>query len=105
MATRLESLQTWLQNNKAISFKHTRREGNKAADFLANLGAEQGKEHQEGTPQVIVSKSERATFLEILNSDMQIEAKDYPDAGDTLIEASHVTTTRILRCEGNLTCD
>eukprot|EP00253_Pinus_taeda_P025774 PITA_25774 len=105
MATRLESLQTWLHNNKATSFKHTRREGNKAADFLANLGAEQGKEHQEGTPQVIVSESKRATFLEILNSDMQIEAKDYPDAGDTLLEASHVTAMRSLRCEGNLTCD
>eukprot|EP00253_Pinus_taeda_P036591 PITA_36591 len=103
MATRLESLQTWLQNNKAISFKHTRREGNKAADFLDNLGAEHGKEPQEGTPQVIVSESERATFQEILNSDMQIAAKNYPDAGDTLSDTSHVTVTRRLRDEG--TCD
>jgi len=94
MATRLESLQTWLQNNKSTSFKHIRREGNKAADFLANLGAELGKEHQEGTPQVIVSDSERATFQEILINDIQIEATNNPDAGDTLHDACHVTVTR-----------
>eukprot|EP00253_Pinus_taeda_P007787 PITA_07787 len=58
LATRLESLQTWLQNNQATTFKHTRREGNKVADFLANLGVKQCKEHQEGTPQVITSASE-----------------------------------------------
>lgn len=94
MATRLESLQTWLQNNKSTSFKHIRREGNKAADFLANLGAELGKEHQEGTPQVIASDSERATFQEIMNKDMQIEATNIPDAGDTMQTACHVTGTR-----------
>jgi len=105
MATRLESLQTWLQNNQATSFKHTRREGNKAADFLANLGANQCKEHQEGTPQVIASASDRATFQEILNSDMQLEAKEYPDAGDTLQGADHVIDTRSLWREGTLPGD
>eukprot|EP00253_Pinus_taeda_P008598 PITA_08598 len=101
MATRLESLQTLLQNNKSTSFKHIRREGNKAADFLANLGAEIGKEHQEGTPQVIVSDSERATFQDIMIRDMQIEATNNPDAGDTQHDACHVTVTRLPRAGRN----
>eukprot|EP00253_Pinus_taeda_P021755 PITA_21755 len=100
MATRLESLQTWLKNNKSTSFRHIRREGNKAADFLANLGAELGKEHQEGTPQVFASDSERATFQEIMIRDMQTETTNIPDAGDRLQAACHVTVTRCPRDGG-----
>lgn len=44
MATRLELLKQWLTNHQAISFKHIRREGNKLADFLANLGVDSGRE-------------------------------------------------------------
>ncbi len=70
MATRLESLQNWLQNNKATSFKHIRREGNKVADFLANLGAERGKEHHEGHVQDTALETDWTTLQEIIKADM-----------------------------------
>eukprot|EP00253_Pinus_taeda_P019814 PITA_19814 len=45
MVTRLELLQSWLKDNKAITFNHIRREGNKLADIMANIGVDRGKDH------------------------------------------------------------
>lgn len=70
LATRLETLQTWLRNHNAISFKHIRREGNKLADFLANLGVVKGEEFFEGSLQGFASDSEINTFKNILTNDM-----------------------------------
>jgi len=81
MVTRLELLQQWLRNNKAISFKHIRREGNKLADFLANLGVDRGKEFFEGPLQGIASETELSTFQAILTSDMQTSEEAHPDVG------------------------
>eukprot|EP00253_Pinus_taeda_P027174 PITA_27174 len=81
LATRLEILQKWLRSNKAISFKHIRREGNKLADFLANLGVDRGEEFFEGSLQGTASDSETNTFKNILSSHMQIRDEDHPDAG------------------------
>lgn len=81
MVSRLELLQLLLRDNKAISLKHIGREGNKLADFLANLGVDRGKEHFEGSLQGISLETEWSTFQEILNHDMQMSAQAHPDAG------------------------
>lgn len=81
MATRLELLQQWLIHNQAISFKHIRREGNKLADFLANLGVDSGREFYEGSISCIASENQLSTFHTIVTSDMQSKEDSNPDAG------------------------
>jgi len=80
MATRLERLQQWLNYNQAISFKHIRREGNKLADFLANLGVDNGKEFFAGSLQGSASEDQLSTFHAILTRDMQSREDSHPDA-------------------------
>jgi len=81
LATRLEKFQQWLRSNNVISFKHIRREGNKLADFLANLGINRGEEFFAGSWQETASESETNTFKNIISSDMQNKDEDHPDAG------------------------
>lgn len=40
LEARLENIASELQRNRAITFMHTRREGNKVADFMSNVGVE-----------------------------------------------------------------
>eukprot|EP00253_Pinus_taeda_P034383 PITA_34383 len=81
MVARLELLQSWIRDNKAATFNHIRREGNKLADFLANIGAERGKNHFEGSLQGIVPRNAWYTFQEISKKDVQRQVPDHPDAG------------------------
>lgn len=81
MATRLERLQNWLQENQAISFKHIRREGNKLADFLANLGVDKGKEFFAGSLQGTTTEDQLSNFQAILTKDMQMREDSHLDAG------------------------
>lgn len=81
MVTRLELLQSWLRDNKAITFNHIRREGNKLADFMANLGVDRGRDHFEGLLQGNVSETECSTYQEILRNDSKRMAQDHLDAG------------------------
>ena len=40
LAVRLELIEKWLKHNRAISFKHVKRSGNKLADLLENTGVD-----------------------------------------------------------------
>ena len=40
LAARIDKISDWLHRNRVVSFTHVKREGNKVADFLANLGTE-----------------------------------------------------------------
>jgi len=42
MAQRLDLINKWLSQHQAISLKHIKREGNKIANYLANIGVEIG---------------------------------------------------------------
>ena len=80
LANRLELLKNWLTNHPAISFKHIRREGNKLADFIANLGVEWGREFYEGPISDMVSENQLSTFRSIVVTDMQRKEALHPDA-------------------------
>jgi len=82
LATRLELLKQGLTNHQAISFKHIRREGNKLADFLANIGVESGREFFEGSISSMVSENQLSIFKTIVTSDMQLQENSHPDAGE-----------------------
>eukprot|EP00253_Pinus_taeda_P034194 PITA_34194 len=81
LAPRLDLLNQWFSLHQAISFKYIRREGNKLADFLANLGVDSGKYFFEGSLSSIVSESHLSTFCDIVNNDMQSKEDSHPDAG------------------------
>lgn len=70
MAPRLELLNQWLSHHQAISFKHIRWEGNKLADFLANLGVDTEMDFFDGPLSSIASKNQLSEFHNIVKNDM-----------------------------------
>jgi len=81
MTQRLELIANWLSQHREISFKHTRREGNKLADFLANMRVECGLEFYEGSLSSIASEGQLSNYHTIVKNDMNQEADTHPDAG------------------------
>lgn len=95
MVSRLELLQSWLKENRATTFNHIRREGNKLADFLANLGVDRGQDHYEGLLQGHVSETDWSTFQEILRKDIQSKnPPPPPDEGVMSALTLHELPTR-----------
>lgn len=83
MARRLELINNWLSQHQAITCKHTRREGNKLADFLANIGVEVEGGYTEGTITNLATTDQQAKFQEIVIQD-QIQMKNiHQDVGAT----------------------
>ena len=76
LEARLEIMEGWLQENRALLFKHTRREGNKVADLLANLGVDCGSNLITGALDIIQKEDQRR----ICHNLIQREANP-PDAG------------------------
>lgn len=87
LASRLEQIQHWLQENRAVSFKHIKRDGNKPADFLANLGVENEKDLSVGHPNDVVSMDHLSTFQALIDRDKQIQDDSHSDAGGNLINS------------------
>lgn len=81
MAQRLELIDKWLSQHRAISFKHMRREGNKLADFLANMGVECGLEFFVGSLSSVSSEDQLSNYHTVVKNDMNQEADTHPDAG------------------------
>lgn len=70
MAQRLELIDKWLSQHQAISFKHTKREGNKLVDFLANIGVKIGVDLFVGSISNIASEVQLSDFHNIVKDDM-----------------------------------
>lgn len=81
MAQRLELINHWLSLHQAITFKHTRREGNKLADFLANLGVEAKENHFEGAIDSLHSRDDMDTLRAMVSQDKSLIKNSHPDAG------------------------
>jgi len=81
MAQMLDLINKWLSQHQAISLRHIKREGNKLADFLANLGVEIGVQQFEGTISNIASVEQISKFQEIVTQDKSQGKEAHPDAG------------------------
>jgi len=84
MAQRLELTNQWLSQHQEIVFKHTRREGNKLADILANIGVEAMDGYYEGTIDNLNSREQIAKIQEIIIQDNSQGKNKHPDAGVNL---------------------
>ena len=73
-------MEKWLQGNRALLFKHTRREGNKVADLLANLGVDCDSNLRTGTLDIIQDEDQKRKCHNLI----QDEANS-PDAGDSTV--------------------
>lgn len=62
MAKRLELIEIRLIHHRAITLKHIRREGNKVADLLANIGLECGVNIHTGSISGLASNSQLQDF-------------------------------------------
>jgi len=81
MLRRLELIKHWLNQHQAISFKHTRREGNKLADLLANFGVEEENGYMEGALSSLTSRDQIAQIQEIVTQEQSRIEHQHPDAG------------------------
>eukprot|EP00253_Pinus_taeda_P017843 PITA_17843 len=78
LEARLHSIAQELHNHRALTFHHIRREGNKVADLLANIGVESSHPLQVGNLSIIPSAQKTRECKELLQNDIEP-----PDAGDT----------------------
>jgi len=76
LEARLEAIEHLLHNNQAISFNHTKWEGNKVADLLANMGVVAKHTMLSGTIDIIQNHDHAQEFTKVVQSDAVP-----PDAG------------------------
>lgn len=81
MAQRLELIDNRLSHHREISFKHIRQEGNKLADFLANMVVECGLELFAGQLPSIASTDQISNYHSIVKNDTHQEVDIHPDVG------------------------
>jgi len=81
LAARLEAIEQALRSNRAISFSHTKREGNKVTDLVANIGAIYDHNLITGTSTIITDNAQAREFEKLVQSDAAS-----PDVGDTIEE-------------------
>jgi len=77
LEARLNNIAHELHNHRALSFHHSRREGNKVADLLANIGVESHHPFQAGNLDIIPSNQQIQECKNLLQRDTEP-----PDAGD-----------------------
>ena len=69
LEARLEALEQELSNNKVIAFNHRRREGNKVADLLANIGVESELTLQAGTLDILKNHAQAQECNHLVQND------------------------------------
>lgn len=82
MAQILELIRQWLSQYQATSFKHSVREGNKLAEFIANVGAEMEMDIYSGSLFNIATEDQLTEFQNIVENDRPHHHVVYPDADD-----------------------
>lgn len=76
-AKRLELIDQWLTTNRAVTFKHIKREGNKVANLLENLGVDRDWTLHTGSLNITSNASQLQEYNEIVLSE-----EAHPDASD-----------------------
>ena len=69
LAARLDLMETWLKSHNAMSFSHIRRDGNKVADFVANMGVESSNTFIHGPLNIINEEAKLQECNTLLQQD------------------------------------
>lgn len=72
----MELVEDWLKAHRAVNFKHIRREGNKVADLLANIGVESNTALNANALSAIATDAQMQEFNEIVEKEKTQEAGD-----------------------------
>ena len=76
LEARLKKIEDWLINNRALIFKYIRREGNKVADFLANMGVDNEHNLLTRTLEILQNDDRRQVCQMLVQRDAEV-----PDVG------------------------
>jgi len=82
MENRLRAIERWFYSHRAITLKHIRREGNKVADLLANMGVDCGMHLYVVSLSRLATASQLLDFNNLVQKEMTQEEEFPPDAGD-----------------------
>lgn len=77
LVERLEPIKQWLSTDREVTVKHIFRDGNKVADFLANIGADNGWTVHAGSLNIIATASQINDYNALEESE-----EEHPDVGD-----------------------
>ena len=77
LEARLNNIELELRTNRVISFHHTKREGNKVADLLANIGVENKQTLSSGLTDIIPNHPQAQECNHLIQKDAKLS-----DAGD-----------------------
>lgn len=79
---RLELIEIWLSSHRAITLKHIRREGNKVADILANIGVESGLDLHTSSISRLATEIQAMEYQTLVKNEMIQEEEEHQDVGD-----------------------
>lgn len=79
---RLEKIGQWLSTHRVVTLKHIRRDGNKVANFLANIGLYSGKTLHVGTLNYIATTPRLQEYNDLVQNEIENEEETHLDAGD-----------------------
>lgn len=98
MAHRLDLIQHWLTQYQAVSFQHTVREGNKLADFLANVGVDSNIETFSAATLTIGTEDQLRDYLQLVEKDKPPWKGVSPDPGACNIPPPQASTCPEFGC-------
>lgn len=82
MASRLELIEIWLSSHRAIILRHIRREGNKVAGLLANIGVESGRDLHTGSLSTLAIENQLMEYQNLMKNEMKQGGEEHPNAGE-----------------------
>jgi len=95
LVERLELVEDWLRAHRAVNFKHIRREGNKVADLLANIGVESNSTMKANELSSIATNAHMKEFNEIVEKEKTQEGtpscSNCRDTGKNVMDESIFT--------------
>ena len=76
LASRIDALSNWVKVNQAITFTHTKRDGNRVADLMANLGVDSPDFLKHGSIQIINDRNSTQECIKLVRMDQTLPDAD-----------------------------
>lgn len=77
----LKLIEFWLSTHKTTNLQYIRREGNKVADLLENIGVESGKDLHTDNLSMLAIDQQILEYKDLVKREMTQEEEAHPDAG------------------------